>query len=445
MNQTLSIGQKVSSSHSNAFCTVLEFLGHGGQGEVFKARLHDRVVALKWYFPHQATQQQLKALQHLVERGSPDDLRFLWPQEVLVDPAVRGYGYVMPLREDRFQGFDRFLHGKIKPRPTYRSLVTAAYQIVDGYYQLHSRGLCYSDISPGNVFLDPTQGDVMICDNDNVVVDGSPPKTVLGTPRFMAPEIVRMEAMPSRTTDLHSVAVMLFYLFIVHHPLEGRRAEAIKCLDVQGMNKIYGFDPRFIFDPNDKSNEPHPAHHGNAITWWPVYPRAIQRLFTRAFTEGLKDPEHRRVQENEWRRALVVLRDSIYRCEHCKNEIYYDPEFVQDHGHPKPCADCGKQPAMPPRVRFSEKRDVVVLAAGTKLYPHHISPRCDYDFSSVVADVSSNPSDPQKIGLRNLSATKWQATSADGTSSEIPPGRSFHIAGGNRVNFGGVVGEFELS
>lgn len=40
------------------------------------------------------------------------------------------------------------------------------------WLQLHAQGLCYRDISFGNVFFDHETGEVLICDNDNVAVDG---------------------------------------------------------------------------------------------------------------------------------------------------------------------------------------------------------------------------------------------------------------------------------
>jgi eukaryotic-like serine/threonine-protein kinase len=43
--------------------------------------------------------------------------------------------------------------------------------------------------------------------------------------RFMAPEIIRGEALRSTLTDLHSLAVFLFYLFVRGHPLEGASAD----------------------------------------------------------------------------------------------------------------------------------------------------------------------------------------------------------------------------
>ena len=59
--------------------------------------------------------------------------------------------------------------------------------LADCFLQLHAQGLCYRDISLGNVFFDPRTGRPLVCDNDNVGVDGRDQARVLGTSRFMAP------------------------------------------------------------------------------------------------------------------------------------------------------------------------------------------------------------------------------------------------------------------
>src|SRR5256885_1046760 len=86
-----------------------------------------------------------------------------------------------------------------------------------GQGELHARGLCYRDISFGNAFFDPETGEVLICDNDNVTVDAQAKGGVYGTPRFMSPEIVRGETAPNSQTDLFSLSVLLFYMFMMHH------------------------------------------------------------------------------------------------------------------------------------------------------------------------------------------------------------------------------------
>lgn len=438
MNQILKPGQTVQTE-AGVPCKVGQFLGGGGQGEVYKAQLGSQTVALKWYFPAQATRKQREALDLLVKKGPPDG-RFLWPLVLTQAQGVPGFGYIMPLREPRFKGIVDLMKRRIEP--TFRALATAGLQLADSYLALHAQGLCYRDISFGNVFFDPDTGETLICDNDNVAVDKEGESGVLGTPRFMAPEIVRGEAKPSTESDLFSLAVLLFYMLMVHHPLEGKRELTIKCLDLPAMNKLYGTEPLFIFDPNDDSNRPVPGYHDNAIAFWPLYPQFLRDLFTEVFTVGLHDPQER-VRESEWRGAMVRLRDSIVYCARCGVETFYDADALQaSGGQPGPCWSCGTRIQLPPRIRID--RQIVMLNHDTQLFPHHVDDQRMYDFSEPVAEVTQHPKDPSVWGLRNLSDEKWVVTAADGTARDVEPGRSVTLAVGVKINFGQKEGEIRL-
>jgi len=321
-------------------CEVEQFLGGGGQGEVYRADLGGKPVALKWYFPAYllATPEQRAALETLIKKGAPSD-KFLWPMELTSEEGVEGFGYIMPLREPRYKSLFDLMKRRIEP--TFRSLATAGLELSHSFLQLHAKGLCYRDISFGNVFFEPDTGSVLICDNDNVAVDGEGQIGVLGTPRFMAPEVVRDEALPSTQTDLFSLAVLLFYMLMVHHPLEGKKESSMHCLDLPAMTKLYGEEPVFIFDPNDKSNEPDPRYHKNALEFWPIYPQFLRDLFIQAFTDGISDPKNGRVSASEWGDAMVRLRDSIIHCAHCGMENFYDVDALE----PSTCWSCKREPS----------------------------------------------------------------------------------------------------
>jgi hypothetical protein len=316
-DQIFQTGSVVRFQASSATAEVEDLLGAGGQGEVYRVRVGPDQFALKWFFPAMATPAQREAIELLVRKGPPN-AHFLWPIEIATAPGVEGFGYLMPLRAPRFKGILDLV--KRRAEPTFRALATAGLNLAHNYLQLHTEGFCYRDISFGNAFFDPVTGDVLIADNDNVAVNGQATIGVLGTPRFMAPEVVRGEAMPSTETDLFSLSVLLFYMLMVHHPLEGKLETEIKCLDLPAMTKLYGTHPVFIFDPNDRSNEPIPGYHDNAIAFWPIYPASLKVLFTKAFTLGLRDPQHGRVRESEWRRAMVEIRDAILYCTRCGSE-----------------------------------------------------------------------------------------------------------------------------
>lgn len=441
MNQLLTPKQTVRLESSGVTCKVGQFLGGGGQGEVYRATLGGQSVALKWYFPDSATPQQRIALETLVKKGPPTE-RFLWPMELASAAGVAGFGYVMPLRESRYKGIVDLMKRRIEP--TFRALATAGLDLAHSYLQLHSQGLCYRDISFGNVFFDPGTGEVLICDNDNVAVDGEATGGIVGTPRFMAPEVVCDKGRPSTQTDLFSLAVLLFYMFMVHHPLEGKKETEIKCLDLPAMTKLYGTEPVFIFDPQDRSNEPVPGYHDNALAFWPIYPQFLRDLFTEAFTDGIRDPQNGRVRESEWRAAMVRLRDAQLYCAQCTAQNFYDGGALKAAGGKlRPCWSCRSDLQVPPRIRLG-KNAIVMLNHDTRLFPHHVDDQKLYDFSQPVAEVTRHPTDPRIWGLKNLSDEKWVCTTAEGTVKDVPPGRSVTLVVGTKIHFGKTEGAIRL-
>ena len=335
------------------------------------------------------------------------------------------------LRE-KFQKLERFDEGENRPfvSCSLHRGIRAGTQL----FLLHIEGLAYEDISPNNVLVDFDTGEIRICDNDNVVFDGAGVPQVLGTPRFMSPEIVRGEAMPSANSDLFSLSALLFYIFMIAHPLEGEREAKIHCFNLQAMKKIYGDEPVFIFDPNDDSNRPVPGIHDNAIVYWSIYPEFIEELFTRAFTIGLREPEER-VAESEWRKSFVRLRDLVTYCPKCGVENFFDPDTqkVPD------CWHCGNAIETPIRIKIGEAQ--IVANRGTELFPHHLDSSRLYDFGEAAARVSPHPKKPNLFGLTNLSHGKWVATLPDGTMMEIPRGKNVSLLPGIKIHFGTSIGE----
>jgi eukaryotic-like serine/threonine-protein kinase len=431
MSPLLQNGQIVRTHSSGIPCAVKRFIGGGGQGEVYEIDLHGQSLALKWYFPQYLPYDP--TLQHRISTavgsGAPSD-RFLWPIELVNVPGTSGFGYLMPLRGQEFNGLVDLLAGRI--HPSFRALTTAGRQLADSFLQLHSKGLCYRDISHNNVFFNPETGDVLICDNDNVSIVGEE-AAVLGTGRFMAPEVVRGEALPNRETDLHSLAVLLFWMLMMHHPLEGR-LEAV--MMVRDELRLFGLDPKFIFDPKDESNRPEPGYQDNALIFWPLYPQFLRDMFTMAFTQGLQDPS-RRIAESLWRSIMVRLRDTIFDCPHCRHENFYD----QQNPGTYVCWNCRRTISAP--VRLTIGKQTIVLNPDTQLYPHHVDNRRLYDFSRPVAGVVYDP-DGDRWGLRNLSPTPWKITGADGSNAELPNGRTLVLRAGYKINFGTAEGEILL-
>jgi len=277
MNQILGTGQEVKVE--TATVTVEKLLGGGTQGEVYQVKLDGKPMALKWFKQNMATPEQRDIIEILVKKGPPTP-NFLWPRYMATSTTMAGFGYLMNLRAPNYNSLEDLMNRRVKTK--FKTLARACRELADNFRMLHSQGLCYRDINFGNVFFEPTTGEILICDNDNVGVQGQSEAQVAGTPRFMAPEIVREEASPSTQTDLFSLAVLLFYMLFIHHPLEGKKENEIRCLDLAAMRKLYGYEPIFIFDPKDHSNEPVPGEQDNPLIYWGIYPLFLKALFTPA-------------------------------------------------------------------------------------------------------------------------------------------------------------------
>lgn len=437
MHQVLSPGDKFTAGGASG--AVIELIGEGGQGEVYRAEFGGRDVALKWYFPHMAQPEQRAGIEALVDQGSPDD-RFLWPEALATSDAADGFGYVMRLRGPAYHDIPDLLADRVQP--TFRALVLACYHTADAYHRLHSAGLCYRDISFGNLFFDPSTGGVLICDNDNVSVAGVDWDGVAGTDGFMAPEVMTGKARPSAESDLYSLGVLLFYMLFVHHPLKGRLEHDIRVWDVHAIHRVFGERPVYIFDPTDSSNRPVPGAQQNAIEYWKVYPNALKRLFEQHFVGGLLEP-NKRVREPQWKQAFADLYDSVFPCPSCGSENFYDLEAMASAA-PSACWSCATPLSHPPRLRIAQRR-VVALGPDTELYPHHLNDvPGSYDFGNAVASVTQNPARPGMWGLTNCSGERWVAAFSDGRKAEVEDGQTVGLSEGLKLQFGSVEAEVRV-
>lgn len=433
MDGQLKNGTLLVSESSNRY-KVVSLLGAGGQGEVYDVELNGKHYALKWYYKHMATKEQKSILDNLVSKGAPDNT-FLWPQDLIFNGWGQSFGYIMPLRPKNYKSIVDMM--KRRAEPSFYTLCRAAYNLTNGYQKLHSMGYSYRDISFGNLFFDPNNGDVLICDNDNVAANGIDNSAVYGTPRFMAPEIVLGKAKPSRNTDLYSLAVLLFYMFMMGHPLEGKLEADIRCMDIHAMNRLYGTNPVFVFDPNNKTNRPVKGYQDNVLIYWDIYPQIIRDLFMKSFTEGLTAP-NKRVTEKQWLDAFANLMTGIITCPGCGAEVFFDESKVAS-GVAHTCWNCGRATQYPVSIIVGKSR--VLLKKGAKLYAHNIYG--NYDMDTVVGEVVQNPNNPNLWGIKNQSKDNWTYIRADGQQIPVAVGRSAAIAKDAKIGFGQLIGEFK--
>ncbi len=420
-------GQKIKTT-SGGELEIVEKLGQGGQGVVYKVNYNGKQLALKWYFGNKLKDKEkfYENLKNNIKLGAPTDV-FLWPIEV-TEYLEDSFGYLMPLRPSEYKDFSQILLAKVRYTSIEAGINTALY-ITNGFRELHRKGYSYQDLNDGNFFVNPKTGDVLICDNDNVAPYGEN-LGILGKCRYMAPEVVMGNKRPDCHTDRFSLAVALYMLLFRNHPLEGQKTLMSPCLAEEYERMHYGEEPVFVWDPNNDTNRPVRGVHPNELKLWPLYPEFVRKTFEKAFSYEvmLGDAIEHRVLENEWQEVFTTLRGLTINCASCGSETFVDPSRQSCQ-----CIDCGKSFDRPPVLRV--KKYYTALVPGKKLYACHVLYDSD-DFREAMGEIVSSRSVPVQQGLRNNSTRIWELILPNGANSGYSNGQVIRLVKGIKINFG---------
>ncbi|GHT12978.1 kinase [Bacteroidia bacterium] len=220
--------------------------------------------------------------------------------------------------------------------------------------RLHAAGLAHSDLSYKNVLLDPTSGHASIIDIDGLVVPGKYPPDVLGTPDFIAPEVIATKhlkmgdpnrSLPKITTDRHALAVMIYMYLLYRHPLRGGKIHDTDPAKDEDLSM--GAKALFVEHPTDKSNQVRikdlqssqlPQGDPTKIPYTVCGPY-LKKLFDKAFIEGLHNPALRPTAD-EWEQALLKTVDLM---QPCQNPKCWHKWFVFDNTTKPKCPFCGTE------------------------------------------------------------------------------------------------------
>ena len=419
---------------------IEDTLGESTRAEVYRARIGNAHYALKWYRPeYLAGDQELwERLKAAIHSRRPTE-QFLWPFDLVSHPRSDTFGgYLMPVRSPEFISLVDLMRRQSEPSFCVLSMV--GFSLAHSFLKLHAAGLCYRDINFGSVFFNPATGDIRLGDTDKVDANLAP-GSIKGTPAFMAPEVANGLVEPNAASDRFSLAVLLFFIFVIGHPLKGMRELTLPydAADPDQWRRLCALDPVFIFDPHDESNRPQPGVHDNPLSFWPIYPSSLRKLFTRAFTVGLYDPDAR-VMENEWRKEMCSLRDAIFYCPACGAENFFDLELARQNKALAPCRKCHLALGNPPRMRLraANGSQLVTLRRGAQLFAHHLEGDL-YNFENPLAEVVTGP-----LGLKNLSPGKWTSQGQNGSATEVKANEVLPLPADCRINFGKTVGEVRI-
>jgi serine/threonine protein kinase/ribosomal protein S27AE len=202
---------------------ILECLGRGGMGAVYKARQQklNRLVALKILAPEKGADPKfaerfLREAQALARLSHPNIV------------AVHDFGEADGLYYLLMEYVDgvtlrQLLHGhKIAPEQALKIVP----KICEALQFAHELGIVHRDIKPENVLLDK-QGRVKIADfgiAKLIGVEATRPslteeQSVIGTPHYMAPEQVEKPQTVDHRADIYSLGVVFYEMLTGELPL----------------------------------------------------------------------------------------------------------------------------------------------------------------------------------------------------------------------------------
>lgn len=247
------------------------------------------------------------------------------------------------------------------------------------FHDLHTRGLAYGDISFGNllVSMEGTTS-LRVIDCDNLSLDGACDLGVTGTPWFIAPELLSGGRRPDAHTDAWSLAVLLYMLLTLRHPLLGdeiRKATPdAEDRALRGQHRNEAPLP-WVDHPTDDHNRS-TGGLGPRLTVSP----GVRSLFEAAFGPGLAD-RHKRPTEGQWAEALSRAVDAVLLCPACGATSYL--------GKAERCPWC-EGPLRAPGLLYiwhSEGKRPLTVERRRLLYPRHLSGRTGSPDDAALAEI----------------------------------------------------------
>jgi TolB-like protein/Tfp pilus assembly protein PilF len=207
---------------------ILEEIGHGGIGVVYRARHRRRIVALKRILPYHADSRET-----LVRfRREAETAASLVHPNILPIYEVSESNDGLPFFSMKFAGGGSLLDAAPALRGEPRRAVALMAKVARAVQYAHGQGTLHRDLKPGNILLDG-RGEPLVSDFGLVkclepTSNLTRTLTAFGAPDYVAPEQVDPagagSGKPGPTVDVYSLGAILFDLLTGRPPFLGEHA-----------------------------------------------------------------------------------------------------------------------------------------------------------------------------------------------------------------------------
>lgn len=303
-------------------------IGSGSQGVAYEDETGKYVV--KFYYP---TDSEMLDMERLERVAFIKDIEipknFVSILDVISKPYV---GYVM----EKVSGHKSLNHYLIPDKHMdfvewynqgfgLRERIIIGYIIAKAFSELERNNFSYCDISGNNILVNSIKNaSIKLIDVDNIYIAGRGNAAILGTPRYIAPEVISRQKNPDVLSDNYSLAVILFELLRIGHPyISDDVLDGTPEMEDEALTGKYPY----VTAENSSNMLPEDL----------VFTDKLKQLFEKCFVDGQKN-RIRRPSAYEFEKALLEASNSLIKCPHCSAWHYPSEGEEKDL-----CGWCGEK------------------------------------------------------------------------------------------------------
>lgn len=316
-------------------------LGEGGQGAVFRVnRATGHGLAVKAILDpvsgnilqdHAAYKKYMRKLNRIMALPHIDHIA------VPLAPLHAPYcGYVMRLMEGMEPLSNYITPGSdIKAALRQKGGLSKRFEILKNLAailcDLHSRGIVYGDLAPGNIYVSANANDceVWLIDLDNLAY-ATEVSSSIGTPLYRAPEIALGKPNVPES-DCYSYALLAYELLTFSKPFNGSILDEEPEDDFSDdlYERIEAGECPYVHEPNSNNSPMYGISRQLELVMTPE----LETLFLQTFSlDGRTHPRHRPSMRS-WFKAFREACNCLIRCEkghaHLGTSCFLCPEQEQ--------------------------------------------------------------------------------------------------------------------